>query len=79
MAGTESHQRFAARVSAFACEELADVWPPAGGAGSELLLALDSIQDPHNLGALLRTALCAGVQAVIVPKDRSAPPTPRNG
>jgi 23S rRNA (guanosine2251-2'-O)-methyltransferase len=77
MAGTESHQGFAARVSAFACEDLAAVWPPpAGGAGPELLLALDSIQDPHNLGALLRSALCAGVQAVIVPKDRSAPPTP---
>jgi len=76
MAGTESHQGFAARVSPFACEDLADVLPPAGGAGSELLLALDSIQDPHNFGALLRTALCAGVQAVIVPKDRSAPPTP---
>jgi 23S rRNA (guanosine2251-2'-O)-methyltransferase len=76
MAGTESHQGVAARVSVFACEDLADVWPPAGGTGPELLLALDSIQDPHNLGALLRTALCAGVQAVIVPKDRSAPPTP---
>lgn len=76
MAGTESHQGFAARVSPFACEDLADVLPPAGGAGPELLLALDSIQDPHNFGALLRTALCAGVQAVIVPKDRSAPPTP---
>jgi 23S rRNA (guanosine2251-2'-O)-methyltransferase len=74
MAGTESHQGFAARVSAFACEDLA-VLPPAGG-GPELFLALDSIQDPHNLGAVLRTALCAGVQAVIVPKDRSAPPTP---
>jgi 23S rRNA (guanosine2251-2'-O)-methyltransferase len=74
MAGTESHQGFAARVSAFACEDLA-VLPPAG-AGPELFLALDSIQDPHNLGAVLRTALCAGVQAVIVPKDRSAPPTP---
>jgi 23S rRNA (guanosine2251-2'-O)-methyltransferase len=74
MAGTESHQGLAARVSAFACEDLA-VLLPAGG-GPELFLALDSIQDPHNLGAVLRTALCAGVQAVIVPKDRSAPPTP---
>jgi 23S rRNA (guanosine2251-2'-O)-methyltransferase len=75
MAGTESHQGVAARVSVFACEDLADL-PPAGSSGPELFLALDSIQDPHNFGALLRTALCAGVQAVIVPKDRSAPPTP---
>ena len=75
MAGTESHQGFAARVSAFVCEDLAAVLPPPAG-GPALLLALDSIQDPHNLGAVLRSALCAGVQAVIVPKDRSAPPTP---
>jgi len=35
------------------------------------LLVLDNIQDPHNLGACLRTADAAGVQAVIAPKDRS--------
>ncbi|MFV1996376.1 MAG: 23S rRNA (guanosine(2251)-2'-O)-methyltransferase RlmB [Acidiferrobacterales bacterium] len=38
-----------------------------------LLLVLDGIQDPHNLGACLRSAAAAGVDAVIVPKDRSAP------
>ncbi len=37
-----------------------------------LLLILDGITDPHNLGACLRTADAAGVDAVIVPKDRSA-------
>lgn len=37
-----------------------------------LLLVLDGITDPHNLGACLRTADAAGVQAVIVPKDKSA-------
>ena len=36
-----------------------------------LLLILDGIQDPHNLGACLRTADAAGVDAVIVPKDRA--------
>ncbi len=36
-----------------------------------LLLILDEIQDPHNLGACLRTADAAGVDAVIVPKDRA--------
>ncbi len=36
------------------------------------LLALDGVTDPHNLGACLRSAEAAGVQAVIVPKDRSA-------
>jgi len=38
-----------------------------------LVLILDCIQDPHNLGACLRTADAAGVAAVIMPKDKSAP------
>ena len=37
-----------------------------------LLLALDGVQDPHNLGACLRTAEAAGVDAVIIPRDRAA-------
>ena len=38
-----------------------------------LLLVLDGVQDPHNLGACLRSAAAAGVTAVVLPKDRSAP------
>lgn len=78
LAGTAAHQGVAARVSAFAFQELDEVCAAAPGPGQApgLLLALDSLQDPHNLGAVLRTALCAGVEAVLVPKDRSAPPTP---
>ncbi|MDH5692326.1 MAG: 23S rRNA (guanosine(2251)-2'-O)-methyltransferase RlmB [Gammaproteobacteria bacterium] len=41
-----------------------------------LLLVLDGIQDPHNLGACLRTAEAAGVHAVIAPKDRAVGLTP---
>ena len=37
-----------------------------------LLLALDQVTDPHNLGACIRTAAAMGVQAVVVPRDRSA-------
>jgi 23S rRNA (guanosine2251-2'-O)-methyltransferase len=37
-----------------------------------LILALDSIQDPHNLGAIIRSAVAAGVNSIILPKDRSA-------
>lgn len=37
-----------------------------------MLLALDGVQDPHNLGACLRTAEAVGVDAVIIPRDRSA-------
>lgn len=60
--------------------------PPADLAGlldhldaldhAPLLLVLDQVQDPHNLGALLRTAAAAGVDAVITPSDRSAGLTP---
>ncbi len=41
-----------------------------------LILVLDSVQDPHNLGACLRTAEAAGVSLVMIPKDRSATLTP---
>lgn len=44
--------------------------------GNVLLLVLDGVTDPHNLGACLRTADAAGVDAVIVPKDRAAGLTP---
>jgi len=40
-----------------------------------VLLALDHIQDPQNLGAIIRTAHCVGVRGVILPKDRSCPLT----
>jgi 23S rRNA (guanosine2251-2'-O)-methyltransferase len=42
-------------------------------AGKALLLVLDGVQDPHNLGACLRTAAAAGVTAVVIPKDKAAP------
>lgn len=41
--------------------------------GPALLLILDGVQDPHNLGACLRSADAAGAHAVIVPKDKTAP------
>jgi 23S rRNA (guanosine2251-2'-O)-methyltransferase len=48
----------------------------AGLDAPPFLLVLDGVQDPHNLGACLRTADAAGVQAVIVPRDRAAGITP---
>lgn len=44
--------------------------------GTPLLLVLDGVTDPHNLGACLRTADGAGVNAVVVPRDRAAGLTP---
>ncbi|HUR41321.1 MAG TPA: 23S rRNA (guanosine(2251)-2'-O)-methyltransferase RlmB [Verrucomicrobiae bacterium] len=58
----------AAAASQFTGEDALDL--PASE--NALLLALDSVTDPHNLGACLRTAEAAGVHAVIVPKDRAA-------
>jgi 23S rRNA (guanosine2251-2'-O)-methyltransferase len=46
------------------------------GSSPPFILVADSITDPMNLGALIRTALAVGVMAVITPKDRCAPPTP---
>lgn len=43
--------------------------------GATLLVILDSIEDPHNLGAIIRTAHAAGASAVVVPDRRSAPLT----
>jgi len=50
-----------------------DLYDIVGGLDTPaLILVLDSIQDPHNLGACLRTADAAGAHAVVVPKDRAA-------
>jgi 23S rRNA (guanosine2251-2'-O)-methyltransferase len=44
--------------------------------GNGFVLILDNLKDPHNLGAILRTADATGVDAVIIPKDRSVEVTP---
>ena len=64
------HQGVLAAMPAqsFGGEDALDV--PA--ATDALILVLDGVQDPHNLGACLRTAEAAGVHAVIIPKDRAA-------
>lgn len=41
------------------------------------ILILDCVQDPHNLGAILRTADGAGMHAVVAPKDKAVTPIPR--
>ncbi|MCK5543274.1 MAG: 23S rRNA (guanosine(2251)-2'-O)-methyltransferase RlmB [Desulfobacterales bacterium] len=40
------------------------------------VLILENLEDPHNFGALIRTALCAGVDFIMIPKDRSVAPVP---
>lgn len=78
LAGSHGHQGVAARVQALAqqhsLDDLLDDLE-AQGVRNPLLLVLDGVTDPHNLGACLRNADAAGVAAVIVPKDKSAPMT----
>ena len=77
IAGAVSHQGVAARVSAYPLVDAADLLETAiSGDRPPLLLLLDHVVDPHNLGAIIRTALCAGIDTVILPKDRSAYPSP---
>ena len=75
--GTNGHQGAAAVVSPYPQVTVLDILQSArGGDEKHLLLMLDNVQDPQNMGAIIRTALCVGVNGVIVPKDRSASPTP---
>ncbi|HLW05682.1 MAG TPA: 23S rRNA (guanosine(2251)-2'-O)-methyltransferase RlmB [Azoarcus sp.] len=70
MVGTRRHQGVVARIDARQREvKLSDVLETIEG--DALLLVLDGVQDPHNLGACLRVADAAGAHAVIVPKDRA--------
>jgi 23S rRNA (guanosine2251-2'-O)-methyltransferase len=76
LAAGAAHPAVALRASPYPLADLASVMAAAEPEGSGPVLALDCILDPHNLGAIVRSALCAGVAAVLIPKDRSAPPTP---
>ncbi|WP_372172510.1 23S rRNA (guanosine(2251)-2'-O)-methyltransferase RlmB [Xanthomonas axonopodis] len=71
--GQVRHQGVAARYAAarlWAENELEGLVEAAEGRA--LVLILDGVQDPHNLGACLRSAAAAGVTAVVIPKDKSA-------
>ncbi len=77
LTGTVGHQGVAAVVSPYPQVTVHDILQTVQGEdGKHFLLMLDNIQDPQNLGAIIRTALCVGIHGVIVPKDRSASPTP---
>lgn len=70
MARTEAHQGVVAVVAERGYSSLQELTQPRGQ--HLFLLALDGVEDPHNLGALLRTADGAGVDGVILPERRAA-------
>ena len=73
MAQTEKHQGIIATVPPFEYCEIEDILEEAKKREEDpFVLILDGIEDPHNLGAILRTAETAGVHGVVIPKRRAA-------
>ena len=70
------HQGFVLRVSEFAYADLADILKKAEQEENPLLLILDGLTDPHNLGSILRTADATNAMGVIIPKHRAVGVTP---
>ena len=73
LAAGQPHQGVAAYVSAYDYADVEDILATAEAKGEDpFLIVLDGIEDPHNLGAIIRTADCAGAHGVIIPKRHSA-------
>ena len=73
MTGGAAHQGIAALCAMKEYSSVEDILKLAEERGEQpFVIILDEIEDPHNLGAIIRTAECAGVHGVIVPKRRSA-------
>lgn len=70
------HQGFVLRVSEFAYAELSMILEKAEQEDNPLVLILDGLTDPHNLGSILRTADATKVTGVIIPKHRAVGVTP---
>ena len=72
MSTTGAHQGIIASVAAHDYATLDDIFAVAEERGeAPLIVVCDELSDPHNLGAILRTAECAGAHGVIIPKRRS--------
>lgn len=72
MSETGHHQGVIAFAAAYAYAEVEDILAAARGKGEDpFIFLLDNIEDPHNLGAIIRTANLAGAHGVIIPKRRA--------
>ena len=76
VAGTAGHQGVVAMVRAAEFLSIEDLFEPRQPGQPRLVLALDGVEDPQNLGALLRVADGAGVDGVVLTERRSAPLSP---
>jgi 23S rRNA (guanosine2251-2'-O)-methyltransferase len=77
LVGGAPHQGIVAAVAAFAYTELTDLITSFGDQETApLVVALDQVQDPHNLGAIIRTAFALGAHGVVIPKDNASEVTP---
>ena len=74
LAGSKEHQGIVALAAARAAATLEDVLARANADQDRkgLIVLLDGVEDPHNLGAVIRTALAAGAHGVIIPERRAA-------
>ena len=73
MSRTHAHQGVIALAAVREYVSLEDILADAAAKGEQpLLVVCDELSDPHNLGAIIRTAYCAGAHGVIIPKRRSA-------
>lgn len=72
-----THQGMIAFASAFRYAQVEDMFALARARGEDVLLViLDGVTDPHNLGAIIRSAECAGAHGVIIPERRAVGLTP---
>jgi 23S rRNA (guanosine2251-2'-O)-methyltransferase len=77
--GSREHQGIAALAAAKGAVEIEDLLAPNSSNGASgapvhngLLVLLDGVEDPHNLGAIVRSSLAAGAQGVVIPERRAA-------
>lgn len=73
MSETGKHQGVIAITAAYEYSEVSDILENARSKGEQpFIIVLDNIEDPHNLGAIIRTANLAGAHGIIIPKNRAA-------
>src|SRR6267142_42560 len=74
LANSKDHQGVVALVAARAAANLEDILAHANAGHGQpgLIVLLDGVEDPHNLGAIIRTALAAGAHGVVIPERRAA-------